>query len=111
MEIVVKKIKLSKSIIKQMPYLSYDMFDENLDVFGYVRNVFKYTEKSAIIYNINKEDYFVLNMMWKKENDSTLYYTGAFRGSRIKRVENADIYLEKYSKIVSRAENAGHLYI
>jgi hypothetical protein len=110
MEIVLKKIKVTKSIIKQMYELPFEMFNDNLDVFGYVKSQEKYVDKLAIIYNIDKKDCYKLNMCWQLRG-SYLGYKGAFRGEIIKRVDNIGEWFTTYSNIVKRAENAGHLYL
>ena len=110
MEVVLKKIKITKTIIKQMYELPFSMFKDNLDVFGYVKDVKKYQNKTAIIYNCNTKDCYTLNMHWEKRG-KYLGYNGSFRGEMIKRVDNIEKWFEEYSKIVKRAINAGHLYI
>lgn len=110
MEVVLKKIKITKSIIKQMYELPFSMFNDNLDVFGYVNNAEKYVSKLAIVYDIDKKDCYKLNMCWQHRK-KYLGYNGAFRGEMVKRVDNIDEWFEAYSKIVKRAEEKGHLYI
>jgi hypothetical protein len=110
MEIQIRKLKLTKSLVKQFYELKYEMFDDNLDVFGYVKNVEKYVDKLAIVYNCDKKDYFKLNMHWQNRG-RYLGYNGAFRGEVVKRVDNVNEWFEKYNKIVNRAEMQGHIYI
>jgi hypothetical protein len=113
MEVVLKKIKITKAIIKQMYELPFSMFNDNLDVFGYVNNINKYQTKTAIIYNCDTKDCYTLNMHWQKRGKTNPYlgYNGAFRGEMVKRMDNIEEWYEAYYKIVNRAEMAGHLYI
>lgn len=110
MEVVLKKVKVTNSIIKQMYELPFEMFDNNLDILGYVNPNDKYINKLAIVYHCEKKECYKLNMHWQKRG-TYLGYNGNFRGEMIKKVNNVDEWFEKYSKIVERAENAGHLYI
>lgn len=111
MEIVLKKIKITKSIIKQMYELPSKMFDDNLDILGYINPNDKYINKLAIIYHCDKKECYKLNMHWQKRS-TYIAYNGNFRGEMIKKVNtDIDIWFEKYSKIVQLAETKGHLYI
>lgn len=111
MEVVLKKVKITNSIIKQMYELPFEMFDDNLDILGYVKPSDKYIDKLAIIYHCDKKECYKLNMHWKRRS-SYLGYNGNFRGEMFKKVGvDIDVWFEKYAKIVERAENAGHLYI
>jgi hypothetical protein len=111
MEVVLKKIKITNSIIKQMYELPFEMFNDNLDVLGYVNpSCYKTINKLAIIYHCDKKECYQLNMHWQKRS-TYLGYNGNFSGEMFKKVSNIDEWFENYSKIVECAENAGHLYI
>ena len=110
MEIVLKKIKITKSIIKQMYELPFNLFNDNLDVFGYVNIGDKYINKLAIVYHCDLKECYKLNMHWEKRG-KYLGYNGAYRGEMIKRVGNIDEWYNAYSIIVNKALSSGHLYI
>jgi hypothetical protein len=108
MDIIIKKLPLTKKLISQMPSATKEVL-ENGDVLGMVINVVKDSYKSAII--AYKDEYYWHSIMYTK-GERTLYRRIGKWTSVIEfeTKDECDEYWEVYSKIRDIAFNK-HLYI
>ncbi len=110
-EIITTKKKLTKSIIKQIPGLPDSLFEE-VKILGYLRvDCFRNMTRFALCKGV--KDYYLLNMHWEKRGHYAGYNLPGRAGERQKRFTsvNIDVWMEKYNKLKTAAEEKGHIYI
>lgn len=108
MKIKVKKVKLTKSAISQMLFISTKDIDK-AEVVGMLVNVRKNYPKLMLLYFNN--DYYLYDMRWKC-GAQEFYFTVSIR-SYIKKF-NSEKECKFYWKIFTRARNTAlkhHIYV
>lgn len=108
MEIVIKKVKATRSIIKQMPQANTEVL-KNGDVLGMVLNVDTDSYKTMLLaYN---EEYYRISMQYSKGNSSVYRRIGRWTSSLdFKDPMLCNDFWEAYSKCCTIAETK-HLYV
>lgn len=108
MNIVVKKVPLTKRLISQMLHASLEVL-QNGDVLGMVVNVVKDNPKAVIIHY--KEGYYWHGLHWEKCNTSLYRDRGKYTTQKnFKTEQQCDEYWKAYSIVKEIALNK-HLYI
>jgi hypothetical protein len=108
MEIIVKKVKVTKSVISQMVAPSLDVL-KNGDVLGMVVNVVKDQHKTMLFAHNN--EFYKVAMDWKSGESSMYRKWGRWSYSwKFNSPEECKEFWDNYSRCVSIAESK-HLYI
>lgn len=114
MKIEVKKIKLTKTQIKQMFYMSFSTLakDHEIKPLGFV-NIEKIA-KIVIVYDETLKDYLLVEYGWTcDELNSRFEKNGRISYKFTKINNNVDIktIFSKYEKIINEANEKGHIYL
>lgn len=114
-EITTTTKKLTKSLLRQMPLLSYLLFNKATPL-GYIRNLNKFCNLYILcevgILNI---DYFLLNALWERRGTYGGYNISGHRGEFQMKFQNEsnisiDQWFEEYDELVGRGKLMQQIY-